>query len=148
MLAITSELVIRSICKEYLDILGDKAQAYLHRLEEAIGDSVQLQIDQLESWCSSIQTTANNTLSSAATWAVQIPAIATPEPAAPKTGAAALVSLKNSVSQAKAQISMADSQLGEITNTLSNWRIPVPSTLTSLQDLVNLCKTTLDNIPI
>ena len=148
MLNITVENVIRSVCKDYIDTLPeDTATEYVNRLKTAISSEIQSQIDQLESWCSSIQVTAENTISSAATWAVQIPAIATPEPAAPKTGAAALVSLKNSVAQAKAQINMASSQLDEVVGTIENWRITLPAAISTLHNLINTCKNALNAIP-
>ena len=43
----------------------------------------------------SITETCNKIIPSASTWAAQIVAIATPDPTAPKAGAASLVSLKN-----------------------------------------------------
>lgn len=149
MLNIVPEDIIRSICKPYIETLDqEKSTSYIEDMKSAIGAALQKQIDQLESWCASIKILTQNTISSAAGWAAQIAAIATPDPSAPKAGAAVMVSLKNSVSEAKGEINMASSQLEEVTGTLDLWGLSYPNAISDISSLLTTCKTVLNAIPV
>ena len=148
MLNLSPVKIIESLNKEYLDTLNSQEKVkYINSIKESTSVYLDAQIAEMEGIYNSVKTTLNNTLQSAATWAIQIPLIATPEPAAPKTGAATLVSLKNSVSQAKAQVESAASQLEQLKMGLSLWRME-DSSVSNLFTLLSEVRNALNLIPL
>lgn len=161
-LGITSDMVIDAQTKDYQDSLEPKEtdseeekerkrkkkEEFKKEMKEAAGKFIDAQIAKAEALYKSAKTTAENAIKSASTWSVQVPAMATPDPTAPKAGAASLVALKNSVSMAKAQVQEASSKVEEISTMITMFMIPVPAPLTALVSLISTANSALSVIPV
>lgn len=148
-LGLTVDSVIRVKCKPYLDTLSeDKANAYIQRMKDAAGDTIQLKIDEAEAILSSIQSTTQTCISNASSWATQISAIAVPDVQAPKAGAASLASLKNAVKMAKANLSVSSAQAETIQIILLGLGIGTSQIVTDSIAAISTAKEALDAIPL
>lgn len=147
-LGIDVDTVIRTKCKDYLETLGDQAESYVQEMKDAAKDAIQAQIDKAEALLKSVQDTAESCISNAPTWSAQVVAIAVPDPMAPKSGAAVLVSLKNSVSMAKANLSSASAQLLDLLGTINGLGVPVPPVVNTASKSITTAQSALDAIPI
>ena len=117
-------------------------------MKDAAQAAIQAKIDEAEALLESIEETANTCISNATTWSAQITAIAVPDPMAPKAAAASLVSLKNAVSMAKANLSVASSQLLSLTAICGGFGLPLPAPVTAAAALINSASSALSIIPI
>lgn len=150
-LGITVDQIIENKFGPYLDSLTpEKRQEFLNSMKEAAMDMLNQKIAEAEALYKGIKTTADNVIIASSEWAYQLPLIAVPDPMAPKSSAAVLVSLKQSVSMAKANIDSAAGQLSQQTIILafgftSGGPVDI---INSLSSLVNTASTALSVIPL
>lgn len=161
-LGIDVDMVIDAKTKDYCDSLEPsendseevkeekkkKIQEFKEKIKEATQEFIQQKIDEAEALYKSIVTTCENAIKSATTWSVQVPAMAVPDPMAPKAGAASLVALKNSVSMAKAQVEEANSKLTSLNTLVQGFGIPIPAPIYTATTLINQATSLLGVIPI
>lgn len=150
-LGITVDQIIENKFGSYLDSLTpEKRQEFLNSMKEAAMDMLNQKIAEAEALYKGIKTTANNVITASSEWAYQLPIIAVSDPMAPKSSAAVLVSLKQSVNMAKANIDSAAGQLSHQTIILafgftSGGPVDI---INSLSSLVNTASTALSVIPL
>lgn len=150
-LGITVDQIIENKFGPYLDSLTpEKRQEFLNSMKEAAMDMLNQKIAEAEALYKGIKTTADNVITASSEWAYQLPLIAVPDPMAPKSSAAVLVSLKQSVSMAKANIDAAGqlSQLQTIILTFGFTSGGPVDIINSLSSLVNTASTALSVIPL
>jgi hypothetical protein len=149
-IGITSDQIIEAKCSPYLETIEseEEKQAFLQRMKDAAKTFIQNFINKINAILDSITETCNKIISSASTWAAQIVAIATPDPTAPKAGAASLVSLKNSVEMAKSNLSIANAQMAEVNEFVSLAGVGVPPIVETTTSLLSSADYALQAIPI
>ena len=143
-IGITSDQIIEAKCSPYLETIEseEEKQAFLQRMKDAAKTFIQNFINKINAILDSITETCNKIISSASTWAAQIVAIATPDPTAPKAGAASMVSLKNSVE------SIANAQMAEVNEFVSLAGVGVPPIIETTTSLLSSADSALQAIPI
>lgn len=151
-LGITVDQIIENKFGPYLDSLTpEKRQEFLNSMKEAAMDMLNQKIAEAEALYKGIKTTADNIITAASGWAAQIPIIAVPDPMAPKSSAAVLVSLQQAVNMAKANIDAAAGQLSQLQTIILAFGFtsggPV-DIVNSLSSLVNSASTALSVIPL
>ena len=149
-LNITVDNVLEAKTSEYLATLPTEEDRvnFINSLKESSGQYIQKKIDEAEALLVGIQTTANNAISCSTTWAAQIAAIAVPDPTAPKAGAAALVSLSNSVSMAKGNLQTSNAQLLQLQEMIEMMGVSMPSIVDTTKSLLDQAISALNSIPI
>lgn len=148
-LGLTVDSVIRVKCKPYLDTLPeDKANAYIQRMKDAAGETIQFKIDEAEAILTSIQDTTQTCINNASSWATQIAAIAVPDVQAPKAGAASLLSLQNAVKMAKANLSVSSAQAETIQIILLGLGTGIPQVVIDAITAIDTANTALNSIPL
>lgn len=151
-LGITVDQIIENKFGPYLDSLTpEKRQEFLNSMKEAAMDMLNQKIAEAEALYKGIKTTADNVIIASSEWAYQLPLIAVPDPMAPKSSAAVLVSLKQSVSMAKANIDSAAGQLSQLQTIILAFGFTSGGPLdiiNSLSSLVNTASTALSVIPL
>lgn len=148
-LGISVDDVIEAKTGSYLDTLDEEnRESYKEKLKEASQEQIQAKIDEAEALLESITTTCNGIISNCTSWSVQIPTMAVPDPMAPKSSVAVLASLTTSVQTAKGNISVANSQMSQLTQIVSMLGVPIPSIVGQTQSLINTASNALDAIPL
>lgn len=149
-IGITPDQIIEAKCSAYLETLSseEEKQKFLQGMKDAAKTFIQNFIDKVNATLDSITETCNKIISSASTWSAQIVAIAIPDPMAPKAGAASLISLKNSVEMAKANLSVANAQMAEVNEFVSLAGVGVPPIIETTTSLLSSANSALQAIPI
>lgn len=161
-LGITTDLVIDIKTKDYQDSLEpseedseevkedkkQKKEKFKKEIKEACEKAIQQKIDEAEALYQSIKTTCKNTISNAAIWSVQIPAISVPDPTAPKAGAASMAALKTSIAIAKANVTEASSKLTLLTGIIEGFGIPLPAPVSQISSLISQANSAINAIPL
>ena len=161
-IGITPDQVLQAKNAEYLATLepqeGDteeekeekakRKEEFLNKLKDAAKEAIQAIIDKINAIIDSIIETCEKIIAAAESWAAQIVAIATPDPTAPKAGAASAVSLKNSVAMAKSNLAIANAQISEVNQLVAMTGLPTPEVVNTTAQLISTASSVLNAIPV
>lgn len=158
-LGITTDMVIGSICKPYLDSLepaeGDTAETieqkkqqkeeFLAGMNDAASDAIQSKIDEADAYLESAQTAAQNVIDTVANITIQATTI---DPMAPKASAGVVASAATAVATCKSLLVTATASITALTAIIAGFLIPLPPIVTTVVALISTAAAALSAIPI
>lgn len=161
-LGITLDMIIELKNKEYLETLKPKdtdteeqkekkekrKKEFIQGLKDAIKDVIEQQIAKAEALLASVVMTVQQIVKAVPTWTAQIAALAVPDPMAPKAGAGALLSIKNSVAMAKSNIAVASAQMEELTGLINTFGVESPAIIATTKESLSSADSLLNTVPI
>ena len=145
-LGIDPKMVIRATCKKYIDTLPtDQAEAYVEEMRSAVGEAIQQEIDEAETWLTAAETSAQNAIDACTTLAVQAVCA---DPMAGVASAGVIASAKSGAATAKATVATGNAAVQQVIRIVGGFMLPLPAPVTAAAQLLNSADKALSALPL
>ena len=139
-------MVIRATCKKYIDTLPtDQAEAYVEEMRSAVGEAIQQEIDEAETWLTAAETSAQNAIDACTTLAVQAVCA---DPMAGVASAGVIASAKSGAATAKATVATGNAAVQQVIRIVGGFMLPLPAPVTAAAQLLNSADKALSALPL